>query len=109
MFRRRSILFKINLKAPINVSVTVLKCGCACAAAVAFGSNEFGQLARGPAAQSLRNLDPKAMQVDHSKPFLQGQVHITVSFFIYVCMYIAVMSLHKHSPIYLAVYTCTCI
>lgn len=44
------------------------------AAAVAFGCNEFGQLARGPSAQCLRSFDPKAMQVDRSKPFLQGQV-----------------------------------
>ncbi|KAL8431957.1 hypothetical protein Efla_002794 [Eimeria flavescens] len=44
--------------------------------AVAFGSNEFGQLARGPAATSLRSFDPKAMQVDHSKPFLQGQIRL---------------------------------
>ncbi|OEH76213.1 ubiquitin-transferase domain-containing protein [Cyclospora cayetanensis] len=41
--------------------------------AIAFGSNEFGQLGRGPSARVLRTFAPQAMQLDRSRPLLQGQ------------------------------------
>lgn len=49
-------------------------CG-VCTAAIAFGSNEFGQLGRGPSVLSLSHFNPQAMQIDRSIPQLQGQVN----------------------------------